>query len=75
MSLAFFISLFTAQHVSDVNTSILWSLRLICYFMGCIAQTTMQHQHTLTQSNTTHEISQQTSRKLLRMDVLTSETC
>jgi len=30
MSLAFFISLFNAQHVSDVNTSILKSLRLIC---------------------------------------------
>jgi hypothetical protein len=29
MSLAFFISLFIAQHVSDVNTSILRSLRLI----------------------------------------------
>ena len=27
------------------------------------------------QSNTTHEIIQQISRKLLRMDVLTSETC
>ena len=27
------------------------------------------------QSNLTHEISQQISRKLLRMDVLTSETC
>jgi len=27
------------------------------------------------QSNTTHEITQQISRKLLRMDVLTSETC
>jgi len=35
----FIISLFNAQHVSDVNTSILRSLRLICvsYFMGCIA--------------------------------------
>jgi len=30
MSLVFFISLFNAQHVSDVNTSILRSLRLIC---------------------------------------------
>jgi len=29
----------------------------------------------LNQSNTTHEITQQISRKLLRMDVLTSETC
>jgi len=27
------------------------------------------------QSNTTHEITQQISRKLLRMDVITSETC
>jgi hypothetical protein len=27
------------------------------------------------QNNTTHEIIQQISRKLLRMDVLTSETC
>jgi len=31
--------------------------------------------HTLNQSNTTHEITQQIRRKLLRMDVLTSETC
>ena len=29
----------------------------------------------LSQSKTTHEITQQISRKLLRMDVLTSETC
>jgi len=34
-----------------------------------------RHQHTSNQSNTTHEITQQISRKLLRMDVLTSETC
>jgi len=27
------------------------------------------------QSNTTHEVTHQISRKLLRMDVLTSETC
>ena len=42
----FIISLFNAQHVSDVNTSIVWSLRLICWVMwypfagwgwGCIA--------------------------------------
>ena len=35
----------------------------------------LQHQHTSNHSNTTHEITQQISRKLLRMDVLTSETC
>jgi len=39
------------------------------------SQTTMQHQHTTDHSNTTHEITQQISRKLLRMDVLMSETC
>ena len=34
----FIISLFTAQHVSNVSTSIFRSLRLICsYFIGCIA--------------------------------------
>ena len=31
--------------------------------------------HTSNQSNTTHEITQQISRKLLRMEVLTLETC
>ena len=37
--------------------------------------TTMQHQHTSNQNHTTHAITHQISRKLLRMDVLTSETC
>jgi len=37
--------------------------------------TTTQHQHTSNQNNTTHEITQHISRKLLGMDVLTSETC
>jgi len=50
----FIISLFTAQHVSDVNISIIRSLRLICWVIS---------------------LTQQISRKLLRMDVLTSETC
>jgi len=39
------------------------------------SQTTTLHQHTSNQNNTTHEITQQIIRKLLRMDVLTSETC
>ena len=35
----YFIILFNAQHVSDVNTSIFRSLRLIrSYFMGCICE-------------------------------------
>jgi len=37
---------------------------------GVVSRCRLKHQ-----SNTTHEITQQTSRKLLRMDVLTSETC
>jgi len=37
--------------------------------------TTTQHQHTSNQNNTTHAITHQISRKLLSMDVLTSETC
>jgi len=32
----FFISLFNAQHVSDVNTSILRSLRLICWVISWV---------------------------------------
>ena len=32
----FFISLFTAQHVSDVNTSILRSLQLICWVISWV---------------------------------------
>ena len=154
MPLAFFISLFLAQHVSDVNTSILRSLRLICWVISWVVllwydvcwcyvvvwlvvvwypdagwsiaslhpssvvcdlfvelchglycsgtmrvgvtvwfgwggvvsgrrlqpaygyhTTTTQHQHTSYQSSTTHEITQQISRKLLRTDVLTFEIC
>jgi len=37
MSLTFFISLFNAQHVSDVNISILRSLRLICCVISWVA--------------------------------------
>jgi len=102
----FIISLFTAQHVSGVNTSILRSLRLICWVIAwvvwfwfdvcwcCVVvvwcpdtgwsttqpaygyhTTTTQHQHTSNQNHTTHAITHQISNKLLRMDVLTSETC
>jgi len=85
----FFISLFNAQHVSDVNTSILRSLRIICWVVSWVvllwydasryhttpAKPQCKIQHTLYQSNTTHEITQQISSKFLRMDVLTSETC
>ena len=42
---------------------------------GCNTTPAKPQRNTNTQSNTTHEITQQISRKLLRMDVLTSETC
>jgi len=56
----------------------------VMVWFGCMAciriphhpsQTTAKHQHTLYQTNTTHEITQQISHKLLRMDVLKFETC
>jgi len=91
-------ALFSAQHVSDVNTSILRSLRLIrrvtswvvsgsiCIGVvsGCRLKpepdtTPPQPNHYVTpthiEPDTTHEVTQRISRKLLRMDVLTSETC
>ena len=67
-------------HPSSGACDLLWT-----YFMCCIALvrcvlvlrcgSTPTHQQTSNQSNTTHEITQQISRKLLRMDVLTCETC
>ena len=57
----FIITLFSAQHVSDVNTSILRSLRLIRWVTSWVVSG--------------YEVTQRISRKLLRMDVLTSETC
>jgi len=111
---SFIISLFNTQHVSDVNTSILRSLRLICSVISwvvliwfdvcwcyvvvwlwwsgirmqaealqCLSlhtdTTPPQPNHNVTpthiEPNTTHEVTQRISRKLLRMDVLTSETC
>jgi len=78
----FFISLFTAEHVSDVNTSILRSLWLICWVISWVVLLWYDACWCYVvlwlgwyQSNTTHEIIQHISLKLLRMDVLTSETC
>jgi len=62
----FIISLYNVQHVSEFNTSILRSLRLMCWVILWV---------TSNQINVTHEITQHISRKLLRMYILTSETC
>jgi len=86
----FIISLYNAQHVSDVNTSIQcnklhdnskhqrssknsnrfpqWSRERISIVMA-------QRVTSNIVIDITHEITQHISRKLLRMDVLTSETC
>jgi len=83
-----------ALHTSDVNTSTLRNLRLICWVISWVVLLwfdvcwcyvvvwlgwcgiRMQAEVCIrNQNNTTHEITQQISRKLLRMDVLTSETC
>ena len=75
----FIISLFNAQHVSDVNTSILRSLRLICWVISwvvlfwfdvCCCYVVVWLWWCGIRMH-----AQQISRKLFRMDVLTSETC
>jgi len=54
-----------AQHVSDINISIIRSLGLFCWISNT-------HR---TKNNTTNVIIQQNSRKLLMMDILMSESC
>jgi len=92
---------FTAQHFSDVNTSILrsllllvallcrltWGVLVLCSGIGCwwcgirmSSGSTCIHQQPIPLHNTnTPQVSLHnnatSSRKLLRMDVLTSETC
>ena len=74
MSLAFFISLFNAQHVSDVACDLFVEL-----FHGLYCSGTMRVSVTLWFGwggvVSGRRLTQQISRKLLRMDVLTPETC
>jgi len=55
----------------DLETS--W-MRRSWHTVGCCAKNNQTDKQTNLQINTTHEITQQISCKLLRMDVLTSET-
>jgi hypothetical protein len=85
----FIISPFTAQHVSNVSTSIFRSLRLtvnlfhVLYFSGsmCVGVTTPpQPNHNVTPTHIEPEQykpwdKSTISRKLLKMGVLTFETC
>ena len=77
---------FYAQHVSDINTSIIRSLLLfycittlvvcscfdVCWSFGVA---TPKLQHTSKQEHTTNVVIQYKSSRLLMMDVLMSEIC
>jgi len=73
MSLAILFHFLCAQHVSDVNISIIHNI-------SCNTDTTPAQPHRnskthRTKNNTTNVVIQQNSRKLVMMDILTSETC
>ena len=63
MSLAILIHFLCAQHVSDINISIIRSLRLFCWITTLVVLFLVL------------ATIQQNSRKLLMMDILISETC
>jgi len=67
MSLAILFHFLCAQHVSDINISIIRSLRLFCWIATLVVL--------FLANNTTNVVIQQNSRKLLMMDILMSETC
>ena len=84
MSLAILFHFLCAQHVSDINISIIRSLRLFCWITtkasACTTDTTPTQPHRnsntyRTKNNTSNVVIQQNSRKLLMMDILMSETC
>jgi len=82
MSLAILFHFLCAQHVSDINISIIRSLRLfywitslvVLFLVRCVLELRCSNTHR-TKNNTTNEVIQQNSRKLLMMDILMSETC
>ena len=87
MSLVILFRLLCAQHVSDINMSIFRSLRLFCWittsvvlisvrcvfeiWCGCNKSSNTQR----TENKTTDVVIRQHSRRLLKMDILMSETC
>ena len=86
MSLATLFHFLCAQHVLDINISIIRSLRLFCwittlvvlFLVWCVLEF-LQHGYNSnthrTKNNATNVVIQQNSRKLLMMDILLSETC
>jgi len=86
MSLAILFHFLYTQHVSDINISIIRSLRLCCWIttslqtVACNTGTTQNQPHQIsntqrTEKKTTDVVIQQHSRKLLMMAILMSETC
>ena len=88
MSLAILFYFLCAEHVSDINISIIRSLRLFSWFDACwrfdvvglewYPCCRLKHRNSnthRTKNNTTNVVIQQNSRKLLMMDILMSETC
>ena len=68
MSLAILFHFLCAQHVSNINISIIRSLIIFCWITTLV-------QHTSNQEQYDKCVIQQNSRKLLMMDILMSETC
>jgi len=86
MSLAVFFHFLCTQRVSDINISIIRSLRLCCWITTLVVLFSVHCVleiwcgwvwvvSTLQANKTTDVIIQQHSRKLLMMDILISETC
>ena len=78
MSLAILFHFLCAQHVSDINISIIRSL-LVLQAEACKKSTTQNQPHQIPNTqrteNRTDVVIQQHSRKLLMMDILMYETC
>ena len=84
MSLAILFHLLCAQHVSDINISIFRSFRL-CWWITTLLKPakrtppktsrTKSSNTQRTENKTTDVVIYQHSRKLLKMDILMSETC
>jgi len=87
MSLAILFHFLCAEHVSDINMSILRSLRLFCwittlvvlFLVRCVLEFRCGWVGVISmlqaEACNMDVVIQQNSRKLLRMDILMSETC
>ena len=77
MSLAILFHFLRAQHVSDINISIIRRLRMCCCASACKTGSTQNQAHQIsntqrTENKTTDVVIQQQSRKLLIMDISSS---